>query len=212
MTITSPFSLNRRLVLAGASAIVLASCSDILGPPDAPKLFVLKSGTAAAATGPKVSWALSIQLPDASAALDTQRIAIMRPPASLDYYADAAWSDHLPALVQTALLEAFESSGCIAAVARDSDAARADYILVADLRDFEARYDQPDGAPTAVVHIGAKMVSALKRDIAARFDAAEEVPATQNSVDAAVAALDEALSRAVAKVVTWALSLPAPAE
>ena len=65
--------------------------------------------------------------------------------------------------------------------------------------------------PVAVVHIGVKLIGALKRNIVTSFDAAEEVPAAQNSVDAAVAALDEALSRALAKIVAWALSAPPPA-
>ena len=157
-----------------------------------------------------MDWALSIAQPDASAGLDSQRIAILHPPASMDYYADAEWPDRLPVLVQSTLLQAFEDSGRIEAVALDSDGARADYILSTDLRDFEARYDQPDGVPVAVVRIGAKLVRAVKRDIAARFEASEEAPASQNSVDAAVAALDEALARALAKIVAWALEAPKP--
>ena len=212
MKTTAAFLLNRRLVLAGTSGLVLAGCTDLVGPPSAPRLYVLKPVLASTAAGPKVSWALSIQMPNASAGLDSERIAILRPPASLDYYADTALSDRLPALVQTAILEAFEHSERIDAVARESDAARTDFILVTDVRDFEARYDSQDGIPTAVVHIGVKLVSAVKRNIVASFDASEEVPAAQNSIDAAVAAFDEALGRALARIVAWALSVPPSAE
>jgi cholesterol transport system auxiliary component len=210
MTTPSSRLLNRRLLLACVSGVALTGCSGLIGPSGAPKLYMLRPADAPAVNGPKVNWALSIPVPDASAALDSDRIAILRPPASLDYYAGAAWPDHLPILVQSALLEAFEDSGRIKAVARDSDGAHADYILATDLRDFEARYDKPDGAPTAVVRIGAKLIGALKRDIAAEFDAAEEVQAGANSVDAAVAALDEALARALTKIVAWALAAQAP--
>ena len=112
--------------------------------------------------------------------------------------------------MQNVLLQAFEESGRIEAVAPDTDGVRADHILSTDLRDFEARYDQPDGVPVAVVRIGARLVGAVKRNIAGHFDAAEEVPASQNSVEAAVAALDEALARALAKIVAWALETPSP--
>jgi cholesterol transport system auxiliary component len=202
--------ISRRLLLAGVSGLALAGCGGLIGPPEAPRLYVLKPALPQATQGTKVDWALSIALPDASAGLDTDRIAISRPPAGMDYYADAAWPDRLPALVQSALLQAFEDSGRIEAVALDTDAAHADYILSTDLRDFEARYDQPDGMPVAVVRIGARLVRAVKRDIAGHFDAAEEAPATQNSVEAAVAALDEALARALAKIVAWALEAPKP--
>lgn len=211
MKMTAPFSLSRRAVLAGASALTLAGCSDLIGPPEAPKLYVLKPAMAPIAPGPKVTWALSIPIPDASASLDTRRIAILRPPASLDYYANAAWSDGLPTLIQTALLETFEKSERIDAVFRDSDAARMDYILQSDIGDFEARYDTPDGAPTAVVHIDVQLIDAVKRNIVAHLAVAEEMPAAANSVDAAVAAFDEALSRACAKIVGWTLSAAPPA-
>lgn len=208
MKTTAFFPLNRRAVLAGTSALMLGGCSDLLGPSEAPRLYVLKPTMAPMTPGTKVSWALSIPIPNASAGLDTQRIAIMHPPANLDYYANAAWSDGLPALVQTALLEAFENSGRIDAVSRDSDAARMDYILAADIRDFEARYDTQDGAPTAVVHIDVQLIDAVKRNIVAHFAAAEELTAAANSVDAAVAAFDEALSQARTKIVEWALNAP----
>ena len=210
MTTTPSFSLSRRLLLAGVSGLALAGCGDLIGPPEALQLYVLKPAVPKASQGAKADWALSIALPDATAGLDSQRIAIMRPPASMDYYANAAWPDRLSVLVQNALLQAFEDCGRIDAVAPDSDGTHADYILATDLRDFEARYDQPDGVPVAVVRIGARLVGAVKRNIAGRFDAAEEVPATQNSIEAAVAALDEALARALVKIVAWAMDMPKP--
>jgi len=206
---THSMSMNRRgLLLTGACGLALAGCGDLIGPAQAPRLFLLRPTPSAAAPGPKALWALSITRPDASAGLDTQRIAIMRPPATLDYYANTAWADRAPDLVQGTLVQAFEASGRIDAVASDSDGARADYILSTNLLDFEARYDQPDGIPVAVVRIGAKMIGALKRNIAGSFEAAEEVPASQNSIEAAVVAFDEALGRALAKIVAWALDTP----
>jgi cholesterol transport system auxiliary component len=208
---THSMSMNRRgLLLIGACGLALAGCGDLIGPAQAPRLFLLRPAPPAAAPGPKVLWALSITRPDASAGLDTQRIAIMRPPATLDYYADTAWTDRVPDLVQGTLVQAFEASGRIDAVASDSDGARADYILSTNLLDFEARYDQPDGIPVAVVRIGAKMIGALKRNIAGSFETTEEVPANQNSIEAAVVAFDEALGRALAKIVAWALDTPKP--
>jgi cholesterol transport system auxiliary component len=203
--------LSRRLLLGGASGLVLTGCSSLVGPSPAPRLYLLRPPVVPAmAAGPKVSWALSIAIPDAATALDTDRIAISRSPAGFDYYAGAAWADHLPELVQTALLEAFEASGRIDRVARDSDAIHADYILATDLRDFKARYDKPDAAPVAVVRISARLIDTLKRDIASHFDAVEEVPASENSIEAAVAALDAALARALTNIVARTLA-PAPA-
>jgi cholesterol transport system auxiliary component len=204
-------TLTRRVLFAGASGLILAGCADVVGPPPAPKLYVLNPPLPGPLAGAKVHWALSIQMPDATASLDSERIALTRPPSGLDYYADAAWADHLPALVQSVLMEAFERSGRIGAVARDSDGARADYMLSTDLRDFACRYDAGEGAPLAVVRIGARVMDAKSRKISGSAVFAKEVRAAANSVPAGVAALTEALGGVLAELVPWVLDRSMPA-
>jgi len=204
------FALDRRALFAGASGLVITGCSNLVGPPPAPKLYVLQPALPRDLPGAKVNWALSIQIPEASGGLDSDRIAILMPPSGMDYYADSAWADHLPVLVQSAMLEAFETSGRIDAVARDSDAARADYILSTDLRDFEARLDQAQGAPLAVVRIGARLVKARSREIAGYTTASREVRASVNSVEAVVEALNTAFAEVLAQLVPWAFDRPKP--
>ena len=202
--------INRRGLFVGASALFVAGCSDIVGPPPSAKLYVLKPKLPNALPGSKVTWALSIPSPAAAAGLDSDRIAILRPPASLDYYAGSAWADPLPSLVQSTELEAFDASGRISAVSRDSDAAQSDYILSTDMRDFEARYDQGEGAPLAVVRLGVRLVESRTRKIAGYNSIAKEVRASANAIDAAVDALSAALSEVLAELVPWVLDHPAP--
>ncbi len=203
-------SINRRLLFTGTAGLVLAGCSDIISAPPSPKLYVLKPKLPAKLQGPAVKWALSIQLPAAGGGLDSERIAILRPPASLDYYAGSAWADPLPQLVQQDLLEAFEASGRIASVSRDSDANLVDLILGIDLRDFEARYDQGEGAPLAVVRLGARVIQARSRKIAGYTEFAKEVRASANSIDAGVEALSDAFSGVLTDLVPWVLSQSVP--
>lgn len=200
MTIT----LHRRALFAAASGLVVAGCADIVGPPPAPKLYVLAPNFATV-PGAAVTWALSVQTPDSTAGLDSERIVISRPPAGLDFYANAAWSDRVPALVQTALVEAFERSGRIASVARDSSGTRTDLILNTDLRDFEARYDAGEGAPLGVVRLGIRLIEARSRRIVGTTEIAKEVRANANTVDAGVAALTAAFSAVTAELVPWVL-------
>ncbi|MDR3526273.1 MAG: ABC-type transport auxiliary lipoprotein family protein [Rhizomicrobium sp.] len=196
--------LHRRALFAAASGLVVAGCADIVGPPPAPKLYVLEPKFAAV-PGAAVAWALSVQAPDSTAGLDSERIVIARPPAGLDFYANAAWSDRVPMLVQSALVEAFERSGRIASVAQDSAGTRTDLILNTNLRDFEARYDAGEGAPLAVVRLGARLIEARSRRIVGTTEISKEVRAAANSVDAGVAALTEAFSAALAQLVPWVL-------
>ena len=201
--------LNRRTLLAGASGLLVAGCAD-LGPPPPSRLYLLKPALPRGLPGGKVGWSLSIQLPDTSPGLDRDRIVIRRPPVGMDFYADAAWPDRLPLVVQGLLLEAFEASGRIGAVARDSDAVRADYYLASDIRDFEARYDMTDGVPVAVVRLGARMIAARTRDIAGYTEVTREIHAAENSVPAAVEALGTAFSGVLADLVPWAFGMPMP--
>ncbi len=203
--------LNRRgLFVSAAAAFAAAGCADIVGPPPSPKLYVLEPHLPHDLAGPKVDWALSIQEPNATAGLDSRRIAIIRPPASLDYYADAAWADQLPDLAQASLVQSFEACGRIAAVSRDSEGAQADYLLSVDLRDFEARYDRGEAAPLAVVRLGVRLVETRTRRISGYVELEKEVRASANAIEAAVEALGTAFSGVLFQLVPWVLNRPNP--
>jgi len=204
------FSIDRRaLLVTGVSTVALSACSGIIGPPESSPLYLLKPG-APPAGGPRASWQLSIVLPDAPDSLDTDRIALVQPTNQMDYYANANWQDRLPFLIQSALIEAFEASGRTGGVGRDTDGLKSDYLLETDIRDFQARYDAPDGIPTAQVRIAARLIAARGRLIAQSLSAHAEVSAAQNSVPSVVVAFNQALASTIGQIVDWAVSAPAP--
>ena len=207
----SKFIFDRRtLLVAGASSVALAACSDIIGPPAASPLYMLRPKMPATGGGRGVNWQISIQLPEAPQSLDTDRIALVQPGDVMDYYANAVWQDRLPFLVQQALIEAFETNSRIMAVGRDTDILRFDYLLQTDIRDFQARYDVQDAPPTAELRIACKLIAAHGRTIAQSTTVNKEVPTQQNSIPAATQALNEALSQALVDIVAWTLSAPEP--
>lgn len=205
-------SPTRRIVLVGSvSGVALTACSSLIGPTNSSaQIYILASQSQPVPDVAKVWWGLSIARFDTSASLDTDRIAIRRDD-TMDYYADAQWADSPPQLLQTLLVEAFEKSDRIAAVAKDSEGIQAEYILQCELRNFEARYGDDNGAPTIVVDIMAKLLVAHDRSIAAVHDARRETPATANSVAAAVSAFNSATTAVMDEIVAWALtSAPEP--
>src|SRR5579872_1734824 len=121
--------IARRLFLIGACSFVLSACGGNvlgLGPPEASTIYVVAPKfPPAGAGGEKVKWALAILRPDVAAGLDSDRIALTQPDGTMDYYAKAGYPDRLPAIVQQALLDGFESSGRIDAVAGEQDALHA---------------------------------------------------------------------------------------
>jgi cholesterol transport system auxiliary component len=205
------FSIDRRALLASsASLILLSACSGIIGPPDAAPLYMLKPDRPHASGGARVRWQLTVVLPEAADSLDTTRIVIEQPGGQLDFYANANWQDRLPFIVQSALVEAFEASGRTPAVGRDTEGLKSDYLLVTDIRDFQAQYDAADAPPKIVVRIVAKLVAARTRTIVRTIDAHAEVQTTQNSIPASIDAFNQAMASVQGQIVDWALDAPPP--
>ena len=211
MTNFSPLA-SRRAVLVSGAAFLLVGCSDLIGPASTPRQIYLLQPTGGAATaGSKVDFSLAVATTTDSQHLDSSRIALTQNDASIDYYAGSEWSDHLPVLVQNALVEAFENSGRIDAVASDTGGFHADYFLQAEIRDFQAHYAVPDGIPTIRVRIEAKLAPTHGREIIADLNSVHEVAASGNSVAEVVRAFDEALGAVFSEIVNWTLATPARA-
>lgn len=198
---------GRRVVLA-ALALAAAGCTSLLPQgSDPPKLYPLTPASDFPPGGASVAWQLLVDVPVSAAALDTERIALSRSATSIDYFADAAWTDRAPLMVQALIVQSFENSGRISAIGRESLALKADYTLRPELRHFEADYGG-GGSPVAHVQIAAKLVKMPDRVIVAQrsFDASAR--AAQNQVPAIVEAFDTALHQAMRQIVDWTLAAP----
>jgi cholesterol transport system auxiliary component len=201
-------TFSRRGAIVGAGAIGLSACSVLQGPA-IPQLYVLRPQMPPA-MGPRVNWRLAVAAPDAIASLDTARIALTRSATTMDYFANAAWTDRVPLLLQRQLIQAFDSSGRILSVDRDTSGLEADYVLQTEIRDFQARYDTPEGAPQIVVNIQAKVARIPQREIVANINVAQQANAAANDMNSIVVAFNQATGAAIAQIVTGTLGMPPP--
>lgn len=174
-------------------------------------LYTLTPKTTFTETLPKVDWQLVVEKPVAAASLDTPRIALQRTPLTFEYYAESAWTDNAPAMVQTLLIESFERTGQIPAVGREAIGLRPDYILKTDLREFEAIYKGDNPVPTVWVRMNAKLVKMPERRIVASETYGAEMPAAGSTLTAVVEAFDEALGKVLKQIVEFTLAAPEPA-
>jgi len=205
-------SSRRGVLLATMGCLIaglLAGCADIL-PGNTPKLFILTPKNTYDADLPKVPWQLLVEQPDAPLSLDTTRIALQNSPTTIDYFANAAWTDRAPIMVQRLLIESFENTGKITAVGRDAVGLRADYVLKTDLRDFEADYTDPNAPPTVRVRLVVRLVKMPERQIVGEWGDTQRATASVNSTDAIIYAFDEALGAAMKRVVQWTLRSGSP--
>jgi len=194
---------RRQLLVTGASLFALSGCSSLhlLEPSqDLGKMYVLSPNLPTVAGAQRASWQIAVQQPEAPSSLSTDRIAILRG-QEMDYYAGSQWTDSTPKLLQGLFVEALEKNGANAAT--DVAGIHADYILQSELRTFEARYDHGDAAPTIAVDLTVKVLITRSATIAASRNFHLEQPASANSVDAAVAAFNQALAALLEQVVPW---------
>lgn len=204
--------LSRFLGLGGA-IVLLAGCGSV--GPTPYQLYVLQPSAPPAANFaalPEMQSNLVIDMPDAPSSLDTVRIALGKNSTSMDYFAGASWSDRLPALLQSKLVEAFEASHKVKSVSRESTGLHSDYMLRPDIRNFEAQYSQPDAAPQVVVHISFKLVKLPEREVVGSFNAEQSAQAQENKIESIVTAFDQALGAAIQQTVEWTLKTQTPPE
>jgi cholesterol transport system auxiliary component len=204
-----PLAASRRrfLSLTGASLLV-AGCSDLLGQKP-PQLYMLPSKHTYDTDLPTVHWQLVVAEPVAPESLDTARIALSHSATKLDYFADSAWTDRAPVMIQGLLIESFENTGKIIAVGRIASDLRADYLLQTELRDFEARYyGGTDEPPKIYVRIEAKLVKMPDREIIGNRNFVQEMAAARNDIGSIIAAFDDALGSAMKHLVEWTLRTP----
>jgi len=199
----------RGLVLVGMLA--LAGCGSILPEPaPPPSLYRLTAGADADPDKLRpVPVQLGVDVPAVAAALDTERIALARTPTTLDYFADAAWTDRLSAMIQALLIQSLDDSHRLAAVGPQAGPLHADVVLVTELRDFEARYDGA-GPPHWRVELMAKLVKMPDRTILASrlFDG--DAAAPRNDMAAIVTTADTAWHQVAQQLVDWVATSLAP--
>lgn len=160
----------------------------------APQSF---TGRAAAGRG-----SLVVFEPAAIKTVDSNRM-VARSGGQISYVPAAQWTDRLPSLVQTRIVQSFENAGRIGSVSRAGDRVAGDYQLITDIRAFEL--DVRGGSNVARVEIAAKIVSNRHggRVLSGRVFQAE-VPAGAVTGPSASHSLDQALGQVLVELVGWA--------
>jgi cholesterol transport system auxiliary component len=187
-----------------AAALLLGGCQLLNAAEEPTDLYTITPKSTFEPDMPAVFWQLAVEEPNASAYLNTSRIAIAQTPTSSDYYAKTGWTDRAPLMVQTRIVDSFENSHKIIAVARESIGLRANYVLQSDLRNFEAMYiyGKP---PIAHVRIVAKLVRMPDRQIIGVGSFERCVRARADKVPKVVEAFDQALGSVMKRLVAWTL-------
>ena len=205
---TRPTARLSRQFVPSVLILTLAGCAGLFGGGGPAHLYRLTPKSTYPPNLPHRSVQLLVDEPLSPAGLDKPRIALTRSPVSIDYFANSEWTDRVPLLVQTAILQSFENSRAVTAIDRESVGLRADFILRPEIRHFEAVYDSSEGPPEIWVAINVKLVNPTSREVVAQTSFERRERASANDVPSIVLAFDEALGGVMKEIVVWTVTNP----
>ncbi|HEX6141865.1 MAG TPA: ABC-type transport auxiliary lipoprotein family protein [Geminicoccaceae bacterium] len=206
--------MRARLWLILGACFGVAGCAALeLANREPPKLFSLTPKSTFAQGLPEIDAKLTVEVPTATAGLNTARIALRPSPTTLEYYAGASWIDVVPVMVQNLLLESLDNVAKVDVLGREVVGVRADYALLTHIREFQAEYQrQPDQPPLIRVRLQSRLVRLPRRTSLAATSVEHTVRAEGTSVEAVVQAFDEAFGKVVKRVVEWSIERVADAQ
>ena len=199
-----PVKLALMIILAGCSGI--AQLQEATTPVD---LYLLTPKSTFSSSLPRLKQQIVVIEPTATAAVDTDRIAVQPNALEVQYLPGSRWVDRAPLIVQKLLIESYENSNRVSAVGSSTIGLRADYLIATDIREFQAIAPPLEvGGPLVVeVTLNIKVVDAYEDRIIGSRSFIEKAPAATDEPSDVISAFDEALGDAMRDAVEWSVRL-----
>ena len=190
--------------LAAAAPLLLAGCGGVLeARKDAPPSeYRLMANPVFPDDLPRADWVLVVTEPEAAGALESDRMVIMQQ-GRIDRVADVTWSDRPSAMLQFAMVQAFQASGRLKGVGTERDDLPSRYMLQSTLDTFQL--EQEGEGLAAAVGLNARLLRLPGREVVGSKEFAQRVLAAERSNAAAVAAFDTAGTGLLEELVPWTL-------
>ena len=193
-----------RVLSSFAIAVLVSSCALIKPAPPTPETYDISAPRSFSGLRAGTRAQILVKAPTSLKALNSQNIVVKPTASVITYLKGAQWSDDLPNMVQTKLVETFENTGRSGAVAKPGDGLVIDYQILTAIRSFEVAVN--GGGKTAVIEFSVRLLSdrngrVIKSNV---FRAA--VPFSGSDNDDYVAALDRAFDKVATDIVVWVLT------
>lgn len=130
-------TLSRRLFTLGALALPGCTALELLSPSaDVRDIYELQPVSLPAQAG-RSSRNLMVLMPQAPAAIATDRILIKQDPLVVTYLPEASWSDSVPQMMRSVLIRSLASAGRIGFVGAQGSGPVPDTVLLTRIDAFE---------------------------------------------------------------------------
>ena len=183
---------------------IVAGLEKMTGANTPPRKIVydLRAADAFGAIKVPLEAGLAIAEPTATARLQTQRFLFASDEEPREEFADAQWSDSLPALLQAKLLQSFENYDIAHSPVRADPTDTTAKRLVIDLRKFEI---SADSEPRATIALSAKLIGGAGPVKAARIFE-KSAPMDGLSPGKAAASFNRAFEELARDLIGWVAS------
>lgn len=200
----SPSARRRRFSLLALTAL-LAGCAALQPPKvEDQTLYVLAANPLPQAAGSRHDLVVEVALPRAWPGFGTARMAYVRRPYELDYYAASRWADTPARMLQPLVARALEQTRSFRSVVRAPGIVPADVRLDTEIvrleQDFTVRPSRVEFT------LRAQLVDVRERRVIATkvFDEVENAP--HENADGGVVAANDALQRLLGRVADFCIA------
>jgi cholesterol transport system auxiliary component len=143
---------------------------------------------------------LAVALPTSIRVIDSERVIVQPNPGEINYLSGARWSDRVPRLVQSRIIQSFENSKRIRAVTREGDSLRTDYKLDTEVREFGVLVSPQQ---QALVELSVRLVDARSNRVIATQVFTGRVDTASVDGPSATAAINAAFGTVLIDLVRW---------
>ena len=198
-------NFSAQLLVSSALMLGLSGCFSAGAKNTA--VYTPRANIATTNAGEAVTWQIRIDTPHSSEFLDSTRIAVRRADNTLQVFEAARWSDSVPDLLQSHLSQTFNDSGKITAVVGLDNNTASDALLLLDIRQFEAVYEDDDRSASAVISVQAKVQSLKSNRVIASKHFLVNIPASGKKIPQVMNAFDTALQQTSRDILDWTLKV-----
>jgi cholesterol transport system auxiliary component len=190
--------MSFRMGMLVCASLAIAGCGSLLETTiPAPQAYVLRPPVTTAAAPATPAGSILVQRPEPGPGLDSWNIALLRSDRRFDFYAASHWAAPAPDLVESVLVDALRAGGGFTSVLDDSSPFAPRYNLRCALRRFEADYTAGGNAPTVFVSLDCTVGRHRDRELLGSFVAEGSAVASEDRLNAVVAAFEAAAAKAV---------------
>jgi cholesterol transport system auxiliary component len=192
-------------VFIGSLAVSLAGCSGLFHSNARPEQVYYLRATPGPKGAAPIATSVRFNRPTAGPGLETTQIVLVQSDRRMSFFTAARWPSAPANMVEMLAVEKLRESGSWQSVADSSSPFPSDYVLLVNVRHFEADYTSGNAAPDAHVVLDCIIGKREGREVVASFLAEGSVSATANKLSAVVAAFEAATNAALDSLTTQTL-------